>query len=298
MRLPSRRRGTVPVMQLFGLDPAYDRLQIRALRATPSPRAAADEMRRRVFSAALGQFDELLTAAAAVGPASRPLPLYYALNQAGRAIAASRQLADREWRPSARRSGNPPAWSHARCAPPCQRRYAGDEDDHSPRSYAPSPPPGGTPFPQGRLCRPWPARSAGTRFCQARPPGSTDDRPRRRALDRFWWRCYPVGSITGRHASRPPEARSPAPTRPSAPRSTRACRFRWPGMPEGAGCRRSAGPSQPPDWTSSLRWRTPLGSRASRCPRPGRRDHDEAPPRGAIGIDRLRSGLASHPSNG
>ncbi|GAB3362704.1 hypothetical protein GCM10027360_26880 [Amycolatopsis echigonensis] len=34
------------------------------------------------------QFEELLHAASVVSPAARPLPLYYALNQAGRAIAA------------------------------------------------------------------------------------------------------------------------------------------------------------------------------------------------------------------
>jgi hypothetical protein len=65
----------------------------------PPGRAARDVERRQVFSAAMGQFDELLTAAASVGPASRPLPLYYALNQAGRAIAAALQQSDRPWRP-------------------------------------------------------------------------------------------------------------------------------------------------------------------------------------------------------
>ena len=49
--------------------------------------------------AALGQFDELLDAAGSVGPASRPLPLYYALNQAGTAIAAALQDPGREWQP-------------------------------------------------------------------------------------------------------------------------------------------------------------------------------------------------------
>ncbi len=86
-------------VRLFGLDPEDDRLRIRALRATPPGRAAGDEQRRQEFAAALGQFDELLTAAENVGPASRPLPLYYAVNQAGRAIAAALQLADREWQP-------------------------------------------------------------------------------------------------------------------------------------------------------------------------------------------------------
>ena len=83
----------------FQLDAAEDRLRIRALRAMPPGRAANDQDRRRVFSAALGQFDELLTAAASVGPASRPLPLYYALNQAGRAIVAALQQPDRPWEP-------------------------------------------------------------------------------------------------------------------------------------------------------------------------------------------------------
>jgi hypothetical protein len=86
-------------MNLFGLDPDHDRLRIRALRATPPGHPGAGEERRQVFCAALGQFDELLTAAAAVGPASSPLPLYYALNQAGRAITASRQTADGLWKP-------------------------------------------------------------------------------------------------------------------------------------------------------------------------------------------------------
>jgi hypothetical protein len=80
---------------LRSLDPEEDRLRIRALRASRS----GNPERRGVFSAALGQFDELLTAASSVGPASRPLPLYYALNQAGRAIAAARQMTDRPWRP-------------------------------------------------------------------------------------------------------------------------------------------------------------------------------------------------------
>jgi hypothetical protein len=88
-----------PVVQLFGVDREYDRLQIRALRATPPGRASSDQDRRRVFTAALGQFDELLTAAENVGPASRPLPLYYALNQAGRAIAAAYQMHGNPWEP-------------------------------------------------------------------------------------------------------------------------------------------------------------------------------------------------------
>lgn len=87
-------------MALFGIDPTEDRLKIRAMRAMPPGRAASDGERRGVFSAAIGQFDELLDAAGAVGPASRPLPLYYALNQAGRAIAAALLPPGRAWRPN------------------------------------------------------------------------------------------------------------------------------------------------------------------------------------------------------
>jgi hypothetical protein len=46
--------------------------------------------RKRTFRAALQQFEELLDAAETVGPASRPLLLFYALSQAGRAITAAR----------------------------------------------------------------------------------------------------------------------------------------------------------------------------------------------------------------
>jgi hypothetical protein len=63
--------------------------RIRATRACPPGHAYDDGERRQVYSAALAQFDELISAASAVGPASRPLPLFYALSQAGRAIAAT-----------------------------------------------------------------------------------------------------------------------------------------------------------------------------------------------------------------
>src|ERR1700722_11023519 len=62
---------------------------IRATRAAPPGHARGDDERRRVYGAALAQFDELIAASTAVGPASRPLPLFYALSQAGRAIAAA-----------------------------------------------------------------------------------------------------------------------------------------------------------------------------------------------------------------
>jgi hypothetical protein len=62
---------------------------IRATRASPPGFARDDDERRRVYGAALAQFDELIASSAAVGPASRPLPLFYAMSQAGRAIAAA-----------------------------------------------------------------------------------------------------------------------------------------------------------------------------------------------------------------
>lgn len=69
---------------------------IRATRASPPGHAHADGERRQVYGAALAQFDELISATAAAGPSSRPLPLFYALSQAGRAIAAAH--AEGTWR--------------------------------------------------------------------------------------------------------------------------------------------------------------------------------------------------------
>jgi hypothetical protein len=69
---------------------------IRALRAEPAGLAEADESRGKTFSAALRQAQELAEAASAVSYAARPLPLFYALSQAGRAISAARSTGD--WR--------------------------------------------------------------------------------------------------------------------------------------------------------------------------------------------------------
>jgi hypothetical protein len=68
--------------------PLPPRFQIRATRAHP-PARAGDEARRDTYGASLAQFDELMTAATANSAAARPLPLFYALSQAGRAIAAA-----------------------------------------------------------------------------------------------------------------------------------------------------------------------------------------------------------------
>lgn len=61
---------------------------IRATRADP-PGKADKGSRRALYGAALQQFDELIEASRTAGHASRPLPLFYALSQAGRAIVAA-----------------------------------------------------------------------------------------------------------------------------------------------------------------------------------------------------------------
>lgn len=63
--------------------------RLRATRANPPGMAAGEGPRRDTYAAALQQFDDLMTAAAVIGPVSRPLPLYYAVLQAGKAIAAA-----------------------------------------------------------------------------------------------------------------------------------------------------------------------------------------------------------------
>ena len=75
--------------------------RIRRLRATPPFVAArdVDPRRTRVFQAALTQAEELWEAASAVGAASRPLPLFYCLSQAGRAICAAWKT-ESPWEPT------------------------------------------------------------------------------------------------------------------------------------------------------------------------------------------------------
>jgi hypothetical protein len=68
----------------------------RAVRAKRSrPPGLADQERRDVFQAALAQSEELWDAAATSGPASRLLPLFYCLSQAGRAVCAGAALVPR-----------------------------------------------------------------------------------------------------------------------------------------------------------------------------------------------------------
>lgn len=59
------------------------------MRAAPPALAKDSGARRRVFGAALGQWDALLAASARVVPAASPILLFYALSQAGRAVCAA-----------------------------------------------------------------------------------------------------------------------------------------------------------------------------------------------------------------
>jgi hypothetical protein len=69
--------------------------RLRATRASPPNLAGHDDKRRTTYTAALQQFDELMQAAAVTSAVTRPLPLYYAVHQAGKAIAAA--WAEGEW---------------------------------------------------------------------------------------------------------------------------------------------------------------------------------------------------------
>ena len=68
------------------------------MRSSPPAVAGADEERKLVFQSALAQAEELWEAASVVGPASRPLPLFYCMSQAGRAVCAASAVPG-EWRP-------------------------------------------------------------------------------------------------------------------------------------------------------------------------------------------------------
>jgi hypothetical protein len=73
----------------MSLDGEWAVRQLRWTRSSPPGRAGEEAVRASVYVAALQQFEELLSAARHTGPASCPLPLFYALSQAGRAIVAA-----------------------------------------------------------------------------------------------------------------------------------------------------------------------------------------------------------------
>jgi hypothetical protein len=71
---------------------------LRRLRAEPPAVASVNDRRRFVFQSSLAQAEELWEAAASVGPATRPLPLFYAMSQVGRAICAA-WITQGPWQP-------------------------------------------------------------------------------------------------------------------------------------------------------------------------------------------------------
>jgi hypothetical protein len=70
--------------------------KLRSLRANP-PGTGGHASRHSTFCAAIEQSEQLFTAAAQVGYAARPLPLFYGLSQAGRALTACFELDDDSW---------------------------------------------------------------------------------------------------------------------------------------------------------------------------------------------------------
>lgn len=63
--------------------------RLRATRSDPPAAAAGNRKRRDTYVFALEQAEQMFRAAAVVGPATRPLLVFYGLSQAGRAIAAA-----------------------------------------------------------------------------------------------------------------------------------------------------------------------------------------------------------------
>jgi hypothetical protein len=68
--------------------------KLRATRSAPPTPAACDGERRQTYVFSLEQAEQLFHAATAVGTAVRPVPVFYALSQAGRAIAAASSKLD------------------------------------------------------------------------------------------------------------------------------------------------------------------------------------------------------------
>jgi len=83
-------------MQVHSFD-GLDWTGLRATRAAPPPAAAANAARRGVYALALEQAEQMFRAASTVDPATKPVLIYYGLNQAGRAIAAAAANAGSDW---------------------------------------------------------------------------------------------------------------------------------------------------------------------------------------------------------
>jgi hypothetical protein len=81
----------------LGGSPTWEWL--RSTRSDPPAAATASSDRRETYTFALEQAEQMFRAAAVVGPATRPLLIFYGLSQAGRAIAAAATAATGDsWR--------------------------------------------------------------------------------------------------------------------------------------------------------------------------------------------------------
>ena len=107
---------------------------LRALRADPP--INADGERRETFAAALEQSEQLFSAASTVGPATRPILLFYGLSQAGRALVAARAAPGDSWKLSGHgikqgRGIRRGAVADAQVAPDSRPAGSGREDNGS-----------------------------------------------------------------------------------------------------------------------------------------------------------------------
>ena len=84
---PGGRAGSPMLPEWSGVHIVRSRCAVR--RASPPGDAAVDRDRRETYGAALQQFDELMAAARVVSAVSRPIPQYYSMHQAGKAITAA-----------------------------------------------------------------------------------------------------------------------------------------------------------------------------------------------------------------
>lgn len=71
---------------------------MRASLYNPPGAASSTDERRLTYQTALRQAEELFSAASHVSYAARPVLVYYALNQGGRAIAASSKAPEEQWK--------------------------------------------------------------------------------------------------------------------------------------------------------------------------------------------------------
>jgi hypothetical protein len=85
-------------VRFHGANFELDLMRVQALRSDPPGEVQTQSHRKRVFAAALEQFDGLARASATVGPPVAPILVFYALAQANQAVAAAR-IPGNDWRP-------------------------------------------------------------------------------------------------------------------------------------------------------------------------------------------------------